>query len=57
MAQHNNGVVALPANPERGQRISIMSAQVRRSMAGANLESLRCGVLSMLPSPRLQRAG
>ena len=29
MAQHNNGVVALPTNPERGQRVSIMSAQVQ----------------------------
>ncbi|KAK9836958.1 hypothetical protein WJX81_002756 [Elliptochloris bilobata] len=33
MARHNNGVVALPTTPERGQRISIMSAQRYRLIA------------------------
>ncbi len=33
VARHNNGVVALPARPARGERVAIMSAQVRGGRA------------------------
>lgn len=54
MAQHNNGVVALPTNPERGQRISIMSAQVQPGTCKPKVDGVTaCDDLS----PQLRCAG
>lgn len=53
VARHNNGVVALPARPARGERVAIMSAQVRGGRAVGAVGALTIHVRHVLLCQRL----